>query len=79
MTVPSERTHQQRPQVPRSARHGNLHLVARLPRSPHPTLLAKPGKDLKEHLLEMPDVGHDSDFRIPRPRTRPVRRLPSCR
>jgi plasmid stability protein len=31
-----------------------------------------PAKSLKEHLLEMPDVGEDRDFERPQDRGRPV-------
>lgn len=35
-------------------------------------LLGKKGRDLKKHLLAMPDVGEDSDFEVPRPPARTV-------
>lgn len=35
-------------------------------------LLEKKGRDLKKHLLAMPDVGEDADFEAPRPPARTV-------
>lgn len=35
-------------------------------------LLERPAGDFKQHLLAMPQGGHDSDFRIPRKRARRV-------
>jgi antitoxin FitA len=35
-------------------------------------LLGKSGRDLKQHLLTMPDVGEDADFEAPRPLARAV-------
>jgi plasmid stability protein len=35
-------------------------------------LLERRGRDLKQHLLAMPDVGEDADFEAPRPPARTV-------
>lgn len=35
-------------------------------------LVRRGGKSLKQHLLEMPDVGEDADFEAPRPNARRV-------
>jgi plasmid stability protein len=35
--------------------------------------LLRPPRGLKQHLLALPDVGHDADFDVPRPRAKRVR------
>ena len=35
-------------------------------------LCRKPAKDFKSHLLEMPEVGRDSDFQAPRDKPRQI-------
>ena len=55
----------------RAARHG------RSAEAEHREILRealqnRPGGDFKQHLLAMPDVGGDDDFRIPRGRARRV-------
>jgi plasmid stability protein len=55
----------------RAARHGHS-AEAEHREILREALLRRPQRDLKQHLMEMPDAGNDADFARPRGRARRV-------